>query len=54
MPAKNVEEIKAESHSLRGKIAETLQQNEIIPGAVHFGKREHRSRHDYVVMTNSK
>ena len=28
MPAKNVEEIKAESHALRGKIAETLQQND--------------------------
>ena len=28
MPTKNVEEIKAESHSLRGKIAETLQHEE--------------------------
>jgi sulfite reductase (ferredoxin) len=36
MPAKNVEEIKAESHSLRGKIAETLQQNE----QSHFADEE--------------
>src|ERR1700726_4739272 len=28
MPAKTVEQIKAESHSLRGKITETLQQKE--------------------------
>jgi sulfite reductase (ferredoxin) len=36
MPAKNVEEIKAESHSLRGKIAETLQQKE----QSHFADEE--------------
>src|SRR5260370_4153522 len=31
-----------------------IQQNEIVPGAVHFRKREHRSQHNYVVVTNSK
>lgn len=36
MPAKNVEEIKAESHSLRGKIADTLQQND----QSHFADEE--------------
>jgi sulfite reductase (ferredoxin) len=36
MPAKNVEEIKAQSHSLRGKITETLQQNE----QSHFADEE--------------
>src|ERR1700757_5104178 len=36
MPAKNVEEIKAESHSLRGKIADTLQQND----QSHFSEEE--------------
>jgi len=36
MPAKNVEEIKAESHSLRGKIADTLQHND----QSHFADEE--------------
>jgi sulfite reductase (ferredoxin) len=36
MPAKSVEQIKAESHSLRGKITETLQQNE----QSHFADEE--------------
>jgi sulfite reductase (ferredoxin) len=36
MPAKNVEEIKAESHSLRGRIAETLQQKQ----QSHFADEE--------------
>ena len=36
MPAKNVEEIKAESHSLRGEIADTLQQND----QSHFADEE--------------
>jgi sulfite reductase beta subunit-like hemoprotein len=36
MPAKNVEEIKAESHSLRGRIAETLHQTE----QSHFADEE--------------
>jgi sulfite reductase (ferredoxin) len=36
MPAKNVEEIKAESHSLRGKIADTLQQKD----QSHFADEE--------------
>jgi sulfite reductase (ferredoxin) len=36
MPAKNVEEIKAESHSLRGKIADTLQHND----RSHFADEE--------------
>ncbi len=35
MPAKNVEEIKAQSHSLRGKIAETLQREDS-----HFADEE--------------
>jgi sulfite reductase (ferredoxin) len=38
MPAKNVEEIKAESHSLRGKIAETLQQSD----QSHFADEEYQ------------
>jgi Sulfite reductase, beta subunit (hemoprotein) len=38
MPAKNVEEIKAESHSLRGKITETLQQKE----QSHFADEEYQ------------
>jgi sulfite reductase (ferredoxin) len=36
MPAKNVEEIKAESHALRGKIAETLQHQD----QSHFADEE--------------